>query len=70
MFVWEHGIALHPVQGIRALTPAEGDDSWDFSIAAGTWGIYSSYSGDGHSKLHLVQRSQDSCLVRTDTSGS
>ena len=31
MFDWEHGIALHPVQGIRALTPAEGDDSWDFS---------------------------------------
>ena len=22
-------------------------------VAAGTWGIFSSYSGDGHSKLHL-----------------
>ena len=31
MFDWEHRIALHPVQGIRALTPAEGDVSWDFS---------------------------------------
>ena len=31
MFDWEHGIPLHPMQGIRALTPAEGDDSWDFS---------------------------------------
>ena len=31
MFDWEHGIAMHPVQGIWALTPAEGDDSWDFS---------------------------------------
>ena len=31
MFDWEHGIALHPVQGIQALTPAEGDVSWDFS---------------------------------------
>ena len=31
MFDWEHGIALHPVQGIWALTPAEGDDSGDFS---------------------------------------
>ena len=30
MFDWEHRIALHPVQGIRALTPAEGDVSWDF----------------------------------------
>ena len=37
-------------------------------VAAGTWGIFSSYSGDGHWKLHFVQRSQDSCLVRTDTS--
>ena len=70
MFDWEHGIALHPLQWIRAITPAEGDVSWDFSIAAGTWGIFSTYSGDGRSKLHLVQRSQDSCLVRTDTSGS
>ena len=31
VFDWEHGIALQPVQGIRALTPTEGDDSWDFS---------------------------------------
>ena len=27
VFDWEHGIALHPVKGIRAFTPAEGDDS-------------------------------------------
>ena len=31
VFDWENGIALHPMQGIRALTPAEGDVSWDFS---------------------------------------
>ena len=31
MFDWDHGIALHPVHGIWAITPAEGDDSWDFS---------------------------------------
>ena len=31
MFDWEHGIALHGMQGIPALTPAEGDVSWDFS---------------------------------------
>ena len=31
MFYWENGIALHPVQEIWALTPAEGDDSWNFS---------------------------------------
>ena len=38
-------------------------------VVARTWGIFSSYSGDGHSKLYFVQRSQDSCLVMTDTSG-
>ena len=26
VFDWEHGIALNPVQGIPALTPAEVDD--------------------------------------------
>ena len=31
VFDWEHGIALHPVQVIRALIPGEVDDSWDFS---------------------------------------
>ena len=31
VFDWEHGIAPHPMQGIRALTPAERDVSWDFS---------------------------------------
>ena len=38
-------------------------------VAAGTYGIFSCYSGDGHLKLHFVQRSQDSCLVRMDTLG-
>ena len=31
MFDWEHGIALHAMQGIRASSPDEGDVSWDFS---------------------------------------
>ena len=31
MFDWEHGIALHPMQGIQVLIPAEGDVSWDLS---------------------------------------
>ena len=31
MFDWELGITLHPMQGIQALTPAEGDVSWHFS---------------------------------------
>ena len=38
-------------------------------VAAGTWVIFSSFCGDGHSKLEFVQRSQDPCLVMTETSG-
>ena len=69
MFDWEYGIALHAMQGNRASSPGEGDVSWDFSSCGRTWGLFSSYSGDGHSKFHFVQRSQDYCLVTTDTSG-
>ena len=39
-------------------------------VVAGTCCIFSSYGGYGHLKLEFVQRSQDSCLVMTDTSGS
>ena len=42
---------------------------WFSRIAAGTWGIFSSYGRNGHSKLELVHQRQDSCLVTTDTSG-
>ena len=38
-------------------------------VAVGTRGTFSSYGGDGDSKLVLVQRHQDSCLVTRDTSG-
>ena len=45
--------------------------SHEFSrVAAGTWCIFSSYSGNGHLKLGVVQQRQNSCLVMTDTSGS
>ena len=44
--------------------------SHEFSrVAAGTLGIFSSYGGYGHLKLGFVQRSQDTCLGMTDTSG-
>ena len=45
--------------------------SHEFSrVVAGTWCIFSSYGGDGHLKLRFFQRSQDSCRVMKDTSGS
>ena len=36
-------------------------------VAAGTWGFLLSYDGDCPSKLEVVQRCQDSCLVARDT---
>ena len=68
VFDWEHGIALHPMQGFWASSLPRGMFQGISRVAAGTWGMFSSYSGDGHLKLHFVQRSQDSCLVRPETS--
>ena len=46
------------------------EKSQEFSpVVAGTCGIFSRYGGDGHLKFGFVQRSLDSFLVRTDTSG-
>ena len=66
---WEYGIALHAMQGNRSSFPSEWDVSYDFSSCGRNWGIFASYSGDGHSKLHFIQRSQESCVVMRDTSG-
>ena len=69
VFDWEYGISLHAMQGNRASFPSEGDVSYDFSSCGRNLGIFASYSGDGHSKLQFVPRSQDSCVVMRDTSG-
>ena len=69
MFDWENAIDLDTMQGNRASSRREGNVSWVFSSCAGIWGIFSSYSGDGHSKLEFVQRGQDSCLLMMDTPG-
>ena len=69
VFNGEYNIALHEMQEIKPHLPASVMCHGISRVAAGTWGIFSSYSGDGHSKLHFVQQSQDSCLFVTDTSG-
>ena len=69
MFDWEQGIALHPVHGFQALTPAEGDDSWDFSSCRRNLGYILELQLGWTFELQFVQRNQDSCLVRMDTSG-
>ena len=56
--------------GIGPHLAARGKSHENSRVAAGTWYIFSSYGAYGHLKLGFVQRSQDSCLVMTDTSGS
>ena len=69
VFDWEYGIALHAMQGNQASFAARGMSHTISRVAAGTWGIFASYSGNGHSKLHFVQRSEESCVVLRETSG-
>ena len=70
MFEWEHGIALHPMQGIRALTAAEGDVSWDFSSCSRNLEYIHELQRGWTFETPLGSAKQDSCLVRMDTSGS
>ena len=55
MFDWENAIALDTMQGNRASSRREGKVSLVSRVAAGTWGTFSSYGGDVHSKLEFVQ---------------
>ena len=69
MFDWEHGIALHAMQGNRTDLAVRRKSHVFSCVAAGTWGIFSSYGRDNPSKLMFNQQHQDSCLVMRDTSG-
>ena len=66
----EHGTPQNKWQGNRASSAARGSLMCFSRVAAGTWCIISSYGRDGHLKLGYVQRSQDSCQVMMETSGS
>ena len=55
MFHWEHGIALHALQGIGPHLTAR-ENSHGFSrVSVGTWVLFSSYGIDEPSKLVFVQ---------------
>ena len=56
-------------RGIGPHARARGTSHVFSRVSAGTWGIFSIYGRDGHSKLESVQRRQDSCLGTADTSG-
>ena len=45
VFDWENAIALHAMQGNRASSRGEVKSHGFSRVAAGTWGIFSSYDG-------------------------
>ena len=55
VFDWENAIALDTMHGIGPHLAASGKSHVFSRVAAGTWGIFSSYGGDVHSKLEFVQ---------------
>ena len=54
MFDWENAIALDTVQGNQPHLVARGMSHGFSRVEAGTWGIFSSYDGDAHSKPEFV----------------
>ena len=69
MFDWENAICLQAMQGIGPHLTGRGKSHVFSRVTAGTWSIFSSYSGDVHSKLEFVPRSQGTTLGMMDTSG-
>ena len=54
MFDWENAVPLHAMQGNRTSSVARGKTDGFSRVAAGTWGIFSSYDRDAHSKREFV----------------
>ena len=54
VFNWEKAIALDTMQGIGPHHAWSGKSHGFSRVAAGTWGIFSSYDGDAHSKREFV----------------
>ena len=54
MFDWDNAIALHALQGIGPHLVAMGKSHVFSGVAAGMWGIFSSYDGDAYSKREFV----------------
>ena len=67
--MWNMEFLCTQCQGIGPHLLATGKSQGFSRVQAETWDIYSSYNGDGPSKLEFSQRHQDSCLVAGDTSG-
>ena len=54
VFDYEIAIALHAMQGKWASSRSEGKSHGFSGVAACTWGIFSSYDGDAHSKREFL----------------
>ena len=54
MFDWENSISLHEMQGNWVSSLGEGKSHGFSRVAAGNWGIFSSYQGNAHSKPEFV----------------
>ena len=54
LFDMDHRIALHDMQRNWTSSHVSGNSHCFSLVVAGTWGIFSSYNGDGPSKLVFV----------------
>ena len=54
MFDWENAIALHAIRGIGPHLVVSWKSHVFSQVASGTWGIFSSYDRDAHSKPEFV----------------
>ena len=69
MFDWEKAIALHAMQGNRASSRGEGEVSWVFSSCGRELGYILELRRGCPFETGVFQRSQETCLGTTDTSG-
>ena len=56
-------------RGIGPHLEVIGNSHESSQVVAGTWGIFSNYSGDGHFEIRVCSWSLDTCLFRMYTSG-
>ena len=54
MFDWENALLCMQCRAIGPHLVARGKSNLFSRVAAGTWGIFSSYDGDAHSKRKFV----------------
>ena len=66
--MWNTELLCMQCSGIRPHLAVRGMSHGFSQAAVETWHIFSSYEGDGPSKLAFVQQHHDSCLVVRDTS--